>query len=121
MKRLLLTFAFLLTCSLSTFAEERLKLEGYNDITDNIKGYQITKADIIILGVEYYKSGSYYFNHCYKPMVLNPETTCNFSIDFSGFSNWHNETRREYFENNFNLSISFDLKLSVAKTSNFFI
>lgn len=112
MKRLLLTVSFfLLTCSVNSFAEDRFKLEGYNDITDNIKSYQITKADITILGVEVYKNGCYSFKHCYKPMILNPDTANSFAIDFSGSSNWHNEKRREYFENDFNISVSFDLQL----------
>ena len=111
MKKLIFGLIFLFGISPISFAEDRFKLDGFNDITDNINGYQITKADITILGVEFYKSGSYYFRHCYKPMVLNSETANSFAIDFSGSSNWHNDKRREYFENDFNLSISFDMKL----------
>ncbi len=111
MKKYLVGLLFVTFLSTISFAEDRFKLEGFNDITDNIKGYQITKADIIILGVEFYKTGSYYFRHCYKPMTLNSETANSFAIDFSGSSNWHNNTRREYFENEFKFSISFDLQL----------
>ena len=111
MKRIVLGLLLVFACYIPTFAEERLKLEGFNDITENINGYQITKADIIILGVEFYKSGSHYFKHCYNPMILNFETPNSFAIDFAGFSEWHNETRKEYTSNDFKISISFDLKL----------
>ena len=111
MKKLIFGLIFLFGISPICFAEDRFKLEGYNDITDNIKSYQITKADITILGVEFYKNGCYSFKHCYKPMILNPDTANSFAIVFSGSSNWHNDTRREYFENEFNISVSFDLQL----------
>ena len=68
MKKLVFGLIFLLGISPICFAEDRFKLEGFNDITDNIISSQITKADITILGVEVYKNGCYYFKHCYKHM-----------------------------------------------------
>ena len=117
MKKLVFGLIFLLGISPICFAEDRFKLEGFNDITDNIISSQITKADITILGVEVYKNGCYYFKHCYKPMVLNPDTANSFAIDFSGSSNWHNEKRREYNEIDFKISLSFDLQLWPASES----
>ena len=111
MKKYIVGLLLVIFISSISFAEDRFKLDGFNDITDNIKSYQIIKADITILGVEFYNSGCYSFKHCYKPMVLNSDTANSFAIDFSGSSNCHNDTRREYFENDFNLSVSFDLQL----------
>ncbi len=111
MKKYFVGLLFVAFFSTISFAEDRFYLEGYNDITDNIISSQITKADITILGIEFYNSGCYSFKHCYKPMVLNSDTANSFAIDFSGFSNCHNEKRREYNENDFNISVSFDLQL----------
>ena len=107
---LLLLFCF----SPASYAYDAIKLEeieGLKDITPDIKSYQITKADITVLGIYYNQPGCETFKHCYKPMTLTPDKPSNFSIEISGSDEIFSEKRRSYSGCDYNLNISFDICL----------
>ena len=115
MKRLLLCLFLVFYFCLPSFSEESIQLkeiDGLIDITNDVKSYDITKADIIILGVDFYRSGCYFFKRCYNPIVLSREEVKSFSIDFPVFFYNHNDSRREYLENDLNIAISFNMQLN---------
>ena len=60
------------------------EIEGLKDITSDLKSYQITKADITVLGIYYDQPGCETFKHCYKPMTLTPDIPSNFTLEISG-------------------------------------
>ncbi len=107
---LLLVFCF----SSISYAYETIKLkeiEGLKDIASDIKSYQITKADITVLGIYYDQPGCETFKHCYKPMTLTPDIPSNFTLEISGSDEKFYEKKRSYYECNYNLNISFDICL----------
>lgn len=111
MKRLLLSVILVIPGLLPSFAMERLQLEGFKDITENVNSHKITKADFIILGLDFNQADCEYFRYCYKPISLTLDNLVNFSISFSGNSENHSSRRREFFENEFKLNVSFDMQL----------
>ena len=114
MKKFIVSLIFLLSFSSISFAVETIKLstiEGLNDITKDVNSYQISKADITILGIYYDQPGCETFKHCYKPMILTPDKPSNFTLEISGSDEIFSEKRRSYCECDYNLNISFDICL----------
>ena len=114
MRKFIVGLLFALAFTPISYAYEEIKLkeiEGLKDITSDIKSYQITKADITVLGVYYDQPGCETFKYCYKPMVLTPDKPSNFSIEISGSDEILSEKRHTYCECDYNLNVSFDICL----------
>ena len=113
MKKLIFGLIILLGISTISYAYETIKLaeiEGLKEISD-IKSYQITKADITVLGIYYDQTGCETFKYCYKPMTLTPDKPSNFSLEISGSDEVFSKKRMSYCECDYNLNISFDICL----------